>query len=117
MRAFDVLAGKHGDHIGGEREAVRALIGGKVDAACIIDGNHLAFEREGMLPPGATRPRPDSRLRPLQLHGARGTPQPPVKRFRELLLGMSYADGACGRCSIWRGSSSGCRAAPPATRS
>src|SRR6185437_1898500 len=46
VRRFDLLVGKHGDHIGGEREAARALIAGEVDAACIIDGNHLAFARE-----------------------------------------------------------------------
>ena len=37
----DVLGGKHGDHIGGERDAARALMSGKVDAACMIDFNHL----------------------------------------------------------------------------
>src|SRR6185436_2299422 len=42
----DVLVGKHGDHIGGEREAARALINGFADAACMIDGNHLVFARE-----------------------------------------------------------------------
>ena len=29
----DVLVGKHGDHIGGERDAVRALLAGTLDAA------------------------------------------------------------------------------------
>jgi ABC-type phosphate/phosphonate transport system substrate-binding protein len=51
----DVLVGKHGDHIGGERDAVRALVRGTVDAACIIDANRLSFAREGELPTGATR--------------------------------------------------------------
>src|SRR5262245_23510882 len=49
----DVLLGKHGDHIGGERDAVRELVGGRIDAACLIDGNRLAFAREGILPAGA----------------------------------------------------------------
>ena len=90
---FDMLAGKHGDHIGGEREAVRALIRGEADAACMIDANHLAFIREGHASlrrhahPGAHR-----RLRSLQLHRARRCAAGLVKRFRELLLGMSYAD-------------------------
>jgi phosphonate transport system substrate-binding protein len=51
----DVLVGKHGDHIGGERDAARALVEGKVDAACMIDGNHLLFTREGTAPAGKTR--------------------------------------------------------------
>src|SRR5262245_41984975 len=29
VRAFDTLVGKHGDHIGGERDAVRALLRGE----------------------------------------------------------------------------------------
>ena len=45
----DVLFGKHGDHIGGERDAVKALLAGTVDAACVIDSNHLAFTREGLI--------------------------------------------------------------------
>src|SRR5882724_6888394 len=52
---FDMLRGKHGDHIGGERDAVRALLRAECDAACIIDGNHLLFIQEGTLPSGATR--------------------------------------------------------------
>ena len=52
---FDVLVGKHGDHIGGERDAVRALVRGEADAACIIDANHLAFAREGTHPIGRRR--------------------------------------------------------------
>ncbi len=55
VRLFDVLVGKHGDHIGGERHAAKALIEGTVDAACMIDGNHLLFSREGTLPSNSTR--------------------------------------------------------------
>src|SRR5450830_249915 len=54
-KRFDVLGGKHGDHIGGEREAALALMAGEIDAAWMIDGNHQAFSREGMLPAGSTR--------------------------------------------------------------
>src|SRR5262249_51876158 len=52
---FDELVGKHGDHMGGEREAARALARGDVDAACMIDANHLAFIREGTLASNTTR--------------------------------------------------------------
>jgi hypothetical protein len=48
----DVLGGKHGDHVGGERDAARALAEGVIDAACMIDGNHLLFTQEGTLPAG-----------------------------------------------------------------
>lgn len=55
VRRFDVLGGKHGDHIGGERDAATALMAGEVDACCLIDGNHLAFGLDGTLPAGSTR--------------------------------------------------------------
>ena len=91
--AFDLLVGKHGDHIGGEREAAQALLRGEVDAACIIDGNYLAFSQEGTLPPGSVRVI--SRTGPYDhcnftiLDGA---PADSTAVFRELLLGMSYSD-------------------------
>lgn len=91
--AFDKLAGKHGDHIGGERDAARALLRGEADAACCIDGNHLLFTREGVLPAGATRVVAST---PTYDHCnftvLDGAPEQLVHRFRELLLGMSYAD-------------------------
>ncbi len=52
---FDKLRGKHGDHIGGERDAARALVRGDAEAACMIDGNHLLFSQEGVIQAGATR--------------------------------------------------------------
>src|SRR4029079_7223741 len=55
VRRFDVMVGKHGDHVGGERDAVEALVAGEVDAACVIDGNELAFAKEGTIPAGAVR--------------------------------------------------------------
>jgi phosphonate transport system substrate-binding protein len=89
----DLLSGKHGDHIGGEREAARALIAGAVDAACMIDANHLLFINEGTLPAGATRvlaqTGPYDHCNFTVLDNA---PPEPVNRFRELLLGMSYDD-------------------------
>lgn len=55
VRRFDVLVGKHGDHVGGERDAAKALMAGEVDAACMIDGNHWLFGKEGTLPSGTTK--------------------------------------------------------------
>ncbi|NNM81362.1 MAG: PhnD/SsuA/transferrin family substrate-binding protein [Burkholderiales bacterium] len=90
---FDVLGGKHGDHIGGERDAAQALISGEIDAAWMIDGNYLAFSKEGTIPSGSTRiigrtglydhcnftTSPDSKM-------------DEVDRFVELLLGMQWED-------------------------
>ena len=93
MVEFDRLAGKHGDHIGGERDAARALMRGECDAACLIDGNHLLFVQEGTLPAGATRgiaqTPPYDHCNFTVLDGA---PEPLVAQFREMLLAMSYAD-------------------------
>lgn len=55
IQRYDVGVGLHGDHIGGERDAARALAAGEVDAACMVDANHLLFAREGTLRSGTTR--------------------------------------------------------------
>ena len=51
----EVMVGKHGDHVGGEREAAKALAAGLADAACILDANYPVFINEGTLDPGTTR--------------------------------------------------------------
>ncbi len=89
----EIGVGKHGDHVGGERDAARALMAGTVDAACMIDGNHLLFSYEGTLPPGSTRiliqtPPYDHCNFSVAAHA----PAALVGRFTELLLSMSYDD-------------------------
>ncbi len=87
----DVLVGKHGDHVGGERDAVKALLAGMVDAACVLDGNRLAFAREGLFAPSQLRvllqtaPYDHCNFTVL-------TDTPAIARLRELLLAMSYDD-------------------------
>jgi phosphonate transport system substrate-binding protein len=93
VRVFDTLVGKHGDHIGGERDAVRALLRGEADAACILDANHLAFTREGTLPGSSTRVLAQTELYDhCNFTVLDGVEPEKVARFRELLLAMSYAD-------------------------
>ena len=93
VRRFDVGTGLHGDHVGGERDAARALVAGDVDAACMIDGNHLLFAQEGTLPPGSTRILAQT---PVYDHCTMTivdtAPTGLADRFVELLLSMSYAD-------------------------
>jgi len=88
----DVLLGKHGDHIGGERDAVRALVAGTVDAACVLDANNVGFVRDGTIAAGAVRVLAQTgrydHCNMTALDGA----SPSVDRFVELLLGMSYDD-------------------------
>jgi ABC-type phosphate/phosphonate transport system substrate-binding protein len=98
---FDVLVGKHGDHVGGERHAARALMAGEVDAACMIDGNHLLFTQEGTLPRGRSQVLLQTGLYDhcnfTVLEGcAAGSELPAamLQQFTNLLLGMSYDDPA-----------------------
>ncbi|MBI3651629.1 MAG: phosphate/phosphite/phosphonate ABC transporter substrate-binding protein [Acidobacteria bacterium] len=89
----DLLGGKHGDHIGGEREAARALMNGKADAACIIDANHLFFVKEGTLPAGATRILAQTApFDHCNFTVVKGASEDLIARFRELLLAMTYED-------------------------
>jgi ABC-type phosphate/phosphonate transport system substrate-binding protein len=90
---FDKLLGKHGDHIGGERDAIRALIRGEADAACIIDSNHLAFSQEGTIPSGATRILSrTAEYDHCNFTVLDGAPSDSIARFADLLLSMNYSD-------------------------
>jgi phosphonate transport system substrate-binding protein len=93
VRRSDVGVGLHGDHIGGERDAARALVAGEVDAACMIDGNHLLFGQEGTLPAGATRVLAQT---PVYDHCTMAivdtAPANEAAEFVRLLGSMSYAD-------------------------
>ena len=113
-RRFDIGVGLHGDHIGGEREAARALFAAdpadRVDAACMIDSNLLLFGREGVLPVGAVRvlaqtspydhctmtagPSACDAAADATAAAAAAATAADVGRFGELLLGMDYADAS-----------------------
>jgi phosphonate transport system substrate-binding protein len=95
VRRFNVGVGLHGDHIGGERDAARALIAGEVNAACLIDSNVLLFARDGTIPASSVRVIAQT---PPYDHcnmtaGPHADPAA-LKRFTDLLLSMSYADSA-----------------------
>ena len=117
VRRFDIGVGLHGDHIGGERDAARALFAAdpadRVDAACMVDSNLLLFGREGVLPAGAVRVLAQT---PVYDHctmtagpsvvadagdawgagggagSAGGGDNSDLSRFAALLRGMDYAD-------------------------
>lgn len=92
-RRFDVLGGKHGDHIGGERDAAVALMAGEIDAAWMIDGNHMAFSREGLLPASATRIVARTGLFDhCNFTVSPGASDAQIARFTELLMGMQWDD-------------------------
>src|SRR5271156_791072 len=89
----NVMVGKHGDHVGGERDAAKALASGAADAACILDANHPVFINEGTLDPGTTRvlattPPFDH----CNFTTRADLPELRVKPFLDALLGMSFHD-------------------------
>jgi phosphonate transport system substrate-binding protein len=91
---FDVMVGKHGDHVGGEREAIEALLACRVDAACIIGANLLAFGQEGLIPSGALRVLTETEPFDHCVFTVLDDAVDPqvVARFDELLLSMSFDD-------------------------
>jgi ABC-type phosphate/phosphonate transport system substrate-binding protein len=55
IRRFDVLVGKHGDHVGGERDAFQALAAGEADASAVLDLNWAAWTEDGTASPDRFR--------------------------------------------------------------
>ena len=93
VRRFDIMVGKHGDHVGGERDAVEALMGGEVDAACILDANHLVFGKEGTIMQGASRILTQSApFDHCNFTLLEDVDTETEARFSQILLGMSYDD-------------------------
>jgi phosphonate transport system substrate-binding protein len=89
----NVMVGKHGDHVGGERDAAKALASGAADAACVLDANYSVFINEGTLDPGTTRvfattPPFDH----CNFTTRADLPEHRLKPFLDVLLGMSFQD-------------------------
>ncbi|PRP93557.1 phosphate/phosphite/phosphonate ABC transporter substrate-binding protein [Enhygromyxa salina] len=89
----EIAVGMHGDHVGGERHAARDLIEARVDAAAMIDANHLAFSADGTLPAGSTvivgqTPTYDH----CNFTVLDGIDAALLERFVSLLLGQSFED-------------------------
>ena len=91
----NVMVGKHGDHVGGERDAARALASGTADAACILDANYGVFINEGTLDPGATRVLATTPAFDHCNFTVRASlPADRWQPFVDTLLGMSFHDSA-----------------------
>jgi len=89
----NVMVGKHGDHVGGERDAAKALAEGRADAACVLDANYTVFINEGTLDPGTTRvlaTTPPFDHCNFTAHS--DLPDARRKPFLDALLGMSFQD-------------------------
>jgi phosphonate transport system substrate-binding protein len=55
VRRFDVLVGKHGDHVGGERAALACLAAGDADACAMLDLNWITWTSDGTINPDTFR--------------------------------------------------------------
>lgn len=53
VRRFDVLVGKHGDHVGGELDAFKCLERGDADGCAMLDLNWETWTRDGTIDPNA----------------------------------------------------------------
>lgn len=89
----DLYAGKHGDHGTAERLEAAALVGGSLDAACILGVNEEIFVGEGIVPEDSVRALTETGMFDhcnftvrADASGAK------VERFESLLLEMSYDD-------------------------
>lgn len=92
-RRFDVLGGKHGDHIGGERLAAKAMVAGDIAASWMVAKNYLAFAAEGTLPAGATRVLDTSQpFDHCNMTAGPSISAADAARFTEILLAMSWDD-------------------------
>jgi phosphonate transport system substrate-binding protein len=89
----NMMVGKHGDHVGGERDAARALASGAADAACVLDANYGVFINEGTLDPGTTRVLATTPPFDHCNFTVRASlPADRWKPFVDVLLGMSFQD-------------------------
>ena len=93
VRRFDVLVGKHGDHVGGELDAFHCLEQGEADASTMLDLNWNAWTSDGTIDPrrftivGST-PRFDHCV-----FTVRETLDPAAeRRWLEALFAMRYDD-------------------------
>lgn len=53
-KRFEVGVGLHGDHVGGEKDAMEALLRGDVDASFCLDLNYDAWIKDGTIDENAT---------------------------------------------------------------
>jgi ABC-type phosphate/phosphonate transport system substrate-binding protein len=51
IKGFDVLVGKHGDHVGGELDALRWLQHGRAEACAMLDLNWQTWIRDSIIDP------------------------------------------------------------------
>jgi ABC-type phosphate/phosphonate transport system substrate-binding protein len=95
IRRHDVLVGKHGDHIGGERDALQDLLDGSADAAAVLDLNWQLWSADGTADP--SRIHAIATTAPFDHCNFTVTPSLALERaetWKNALLSMDYANPA-----------------------
>jgi ABC-type phosphate/phosphonate transport system substrate-binding protein len=89
----DVLVGKHGDHVGGERDALQALVDGRAAAAAVLDLNWALWRSDGTANPAeivvldSTAPFDHCNFTVTEAF-----PEITARRWTEVLLSMDYGN-------------------------
>lgn len=91
LKRFDVLVGKHGDHVGGELDAFRCLERGEAAASAMLDLNWGKWTADGTIDPSrykilATTDRFDHCVFTVR----EDFPKDVEKKWLEVLFSMSY---------------------------
>ena len=95
VHRFDLLLGKHGDHVGGELEALRSLQQGSSDACAILDLNWKRWAGDGTADPdrlkvlAATQPFDHCNFTVLESFRHQDE-----ERWKKVLFSMSYENEA-----------------------
>jgi ABC-type phosphate/phosphonate transport system substrate-binding protein len=93
VRLFDVGAGLHGDHVGGELDALRALEKGEVEASVMLDLNWERWSKDGTADPRSHRVVATTDRFDHCNFTVRGDfPKEREARFLEALFSMTYDD-------------------------
>jgi phosphonate transport system substrate-binding protein len=95
VRRFDVLVGKHGDHVGGELEAFRSLERGEADACAMVDLNWNAWTADGTVDPARYRVLASTERYDHCVFAVRDDfPEEREKEWLEVLFSMDYDNPA-----------------------
>jgi ABC-type phosphate/phosphonate transport system substrate-binding protein len=95
VRRHDLLVGKHGDHIGGEREALRSLERGECAAAAVLDLNWERWSTDGTIDPARIGVLTTTgRFDHCNFSVLGRFPEEEARRWTEVLFRMRYDDPA-----------------------
>ena len=91
VKRFDVLVGKHGDHVGGELDAFRCLERGEADASAMVDLNWNTWTSDGTVNSDQYRILCETeRFDHCVFTVRQSLPEEREKRFLDVLFSMSY---------------------------